>query len=178
MSQTEVGKILAEDAERDAIHVAVLPAYASVHLRVGDSVDLDDYGKAEPVENGKGIGIVDPFLKSSVLKGQRFYIFLYPNSITSMKHTWTCPSIDNRCENEYVQTLKKYAEKFEMSVDDLVQHIVTFSQGGEPLCLPFDTPDFNTDLYDAVEMYAGRSVKEKIEERVDLDFERPFRCAC
>jgi|SRR5882762_1112821 len=84
-----LGTIIGESAGRDAIHLAVEPVVAAHQLRPGDDVGF--------IEGGVGacdnpVGIVDPFLKSVVKKGQRFWLVVYPRQITSLRHVWTHPA--------------------------------------------------------------------------------------
>lgn len=90
VTQNSIGKILSSDsqAERDAIHIAVIPVEASEDLNPGQHIG---YKEGKTI-NSDYIGVIDPFL-TSVLKGQRCYIFLYPNTITSLRHVWTHPLI-------------------------------------------------------------------------------------
>jgi hypothetical protein len=85
-----VGQLIAGEARRDAIHVAVAPVVAAHTLRPGDHVGLRPDGRAAEASNP--IGIVDPFLRAPVAEGQRFWLFLYPNTITSLRHVWTHPA--------------------------------------------------------------------------------------
>lgn len=102
MDQTtsKIGTILApNDNHRDAIHIAVAPVTAAVGLYPGDRVGLDRNGHATTVDDdmtGPIVGIADPFLvrdgiKVRVKPGERFYLFLFPGTITSLRHTWTHP---------------------------------------------------------------------------------------
>ncbi len=89
--QPKLGKLIeGDDPGRDAIHVAILPAVAGEKLRPGDDVGLHSDGKAGNRALTL-IGIVDPFLNEFVKPGQRFYICLYPGTITSLRHEWTHP---------------------------------------------------------------------------------------
>ncbi len=85
------------DRRRDAIHIAVIPVKATVTLKPGQHVGLIDDGNQElvaPCESN--IGIVDPFLSKDVEPQQRFWLFLYPNTVTGMRHVWTHPSFRAR----------------------------------------------------------------------------------
>jgi hypothetical protein len=85
-----LGAAPGEDARRDAVHIAVAPMVAAARLLPGQHVGLLDDGRV--YANDKPIGIVDPFLTESVLPGQRFWLFLYPGTITSLRHVWTHPA--------------------------------------------------------------------------------------
>ena len=97
MSETTMallGKLLGPEVTgRDAIHIAVVPVTAAERLRPGEHVGLVDEGTvsndAEP-----WIGIVDPYLPTAVRKGQRFFLHLYPRTITSLRHEWTHPAFE------------------------------------------------------------------------------------
>lgn len=89
MEIPNVGHRPPKGAKRDAIHSAVAPAEAGVALEPGQHVARSSDGTFTPV--GKKIGIVDPYLKSPVAKGEMFWLFLYPGSVTSLRHVWTHP---------------------------------------------------------------------------------------
>jgi hypothetical protein len=89
-TQRTIGSLLSEDYGRDAIHIAVAPVIATQRLKPGQHVGLVADGQAGSVE--PTLGIVDPYLDADVKKGERFWLFLYPNTITSLRHEWTHPS--------------------------------------------------------------------------------------
>lgn len=85
-----IGRLITGAAQRDAIHVAIAPVVAAEVLKPGQHVGLDIRGRAEV--NCKAIGIVDPFLLELVGEGEQFYLFLYPRTVTSLRHEWTHPA--------------------------------------------------------------------------------------
>ena len=99
-----IGTIIDDTARRDAIHVAVYPAVAAHALRPGQNVGLYPDGRAGVLKLDDSslnrsfdksvvlIGVVDPFLKAVVQKGERFWLALYPRTVTSLRHAWTHPS--------------------------------------------------------------------------------------
>lgn len=86
-----LGKIITTPQHRDAVHIAVVPVKAGMTLPPGTPVRLED-GVAMAEFVGKSIGVVDPFLKVGPYKGQEFWLFLNPGSITSLRHEWTHPA--------------------------------------------------------------------------------------
>jgi len=80
-----LGTIIGEGEKRDAIHLAVEPTVAAEKLYPGQDVGVDGT-RANPV------GIVDPFLKSPVMPGDRFWLVVYPRQINSLRHVWTHPA--------------------------------------------------------------------------------------
>ena len=81
------------DRRRDAIHIAVAPVTAAGRLAPGQHVGLVEEGNLELVGPcDRPIGAVDPFLAAEVEPGQRFWLFLYPNTITGLRHVWTHPA--------------------------------------------------------------------------------------
>jgi hypothetical protein len=90
MHDLGIGKLIAGDAQRDAIHIAVAPVVAGEELKAGYHVGLNEAGEA--VGRTTSIGIVDPFIHTHVRKGETFWLFMYPNTITSLRHDWTHPA--------------------------------------------------------------------------------------
>lgn len=89
-SKLGIGQIITSEQFKDAIHVAVAPVKAAHRLMPGDHVGLD--GDGEATDKEKWIGIVDPFLTTWIGAGETFWLFLYPGSITSLRHDWSHPA--------------------------------------------------------------------------------------
>lgn len=85
--------------QRDCIHIAVVPVIADEMLRPGQKVRLADF-KAEglhvaiPSVGISWVGVIDPYLAVPVLRDQRCWLYLNPGSITSLRHDWTHPALD------------------------------------------------------------------------------------
>lgn len=88
-SKLGLGQIITTEQTRDAIHCAVAPVTAGMRLQPGSHVLID--GGVAMQTNANGIGVVDPFLKIPVMEGQKFWLFLYPNTITALSHIWSHP---------------------------------------------------------------------------------------
>lgn len=88
--EPRLGELAGQYESRDAVHIAIAPVVAIETLRPGEHVGLSTDGRGTKLATA--IGIVDPFLKDSVKSGERFWVFLYPRTITSLRHEWTHPA--------------------------------------------------------------------------------------
>jgi hypothetical protein len=114
MNEPKLGELIVGDVGRDAIHIAIAPVIANTNLDPGEHIGFvpGDKEKVTSTCDTK-IGVVDPFLKQKVVKGQRFYIFLYPKTITSLRHEWVHPAFDalQAGKDESEAWLRRYAMK-------------------------------------------------------------------
>ncbi len=87
----KLGHIITDHQERDAAHIAVAPIIAAASMSPGEHVGLSDEGSAVP-NHPRPIGVIDPFLRDRVRKGEKCWLFMYPNTITSLCHEWEHPA--------------------------------------------------------------------------------------
>ena len=165
---------LVEGTERDAFHVAVIPVVAAQYLGPGTHIRLNEEGKA--IDSKPYIGIVDPFLEKAVLKGQRFLLWLYPNTVTGMRHHWSHPSFPEASETQKAEIwIRNYANEIGVSYERLMNGALDHILYDKRICLSEDTPDIvwqgNDQFWAYYEEVAGTLVPE--EKKTTF-----FRCAC
>ena len=93
----KLGKVIEGDAFRDAVHIAVAPVVAAEKLWPGQqigmtAVTIADGTTSTAATSAQPIGIVDPFLPHPVDVGTRFWMWLTPGTITSLRHEWEHPA--------------------------------------------------------------------------------------
>lgn len=91
MKTPELGILIEGAAFRDAVHVAIAPVEAAHSLESGDHVGIGVDGRAWTA-GVDYIGIVDPYLRRTVQEGERFWLCLYPGTVTSLRHAFTHPA--------------------------------------------------------------------------------------
>lgn len=121
-----MGGILPDDAGgRDAVHVAVFSAIAETRVYPGEGVAVLERGERDTkvmlsrAEIDKSVGIVDPFIRGAVEAGARFWVYLYPRTITALSHRWSHPAFEG-AESSYAPPSAKIAS--EQWLKDFVAH--------------------------------------------------------
>lgn len=82
-----------DDVVKDAVHIAVVTVEAGMNMRPGRAVFIDRDGRAYNASEATSIGIVDPFLKANVKQGDKFFLFMQPESVSNVRHSWSHPAI-------------------------------------------------------------------------------------
>lgn len=178
---TKLGVLLDETAQRDAIHIAVAPVVAAQILAAGEHIGLMPDSQEEVAQARKGIrpiGIVDPFLAGYVNVGQRFYMFLYPQTITSLRHHWTHPAFSPSPVREMSTSeawLRAFAEEIDLSYWTLLDACKAKLEDGRYYIFHgHDTPDACygklTEMWMHYEVITGTKVDDKTEG--------VFSCSC
>lgn len=121
-----LGTIIGENEKRDAIHLAVEPVIAAHNMDAGAHVGLMSDGRASELTDKK-LGIVDPFLPSGVVAGEKFWLVVYLRQITSLRHVWEHPdfptSPDVMLAPKYgvsEQWIRDFAEQLGLTYTDLM----------------------------------------------------------
>lgn len=98
MSELKLGALIEDEQERDAIHIAVAPVTAGERLHPGEHIGFlkEDNKELVGYFAKTHLGVVDPYLKEDTIieLGQKFWMFLYPQTITSLRHDWTHPAFE------------------------------------------------------------------------------------
>jgi len=81
-----LGRNPTEVGVKDAIHVAIVSVRAGEFLHPGRRVTLNEHREA--VNDAKGIGVADPFLKGRIEKGENLWILMDASQVANVQHTW------------------------------------------------------------------------------------------
>lgn len=170
--ETTLGKLIERPAGRDAVHVACAPMIAECDLEPGEHVGIVSNGVAGKAE--RLVGIVDPFLRDMVVKGQKFWLVLYPKTVTGIRHHWTHPSFQDQPEDsaESREWITAFAARWKYSFDDFMAGAREYvlhdyqlnsnwhNQGGE------ETDEEWNTFWEHFRALTGLSIKDKDKEFV------------
>lgn len=192
-----LGKLAPDDAGRDAVHIAVIPVLAAHALQPGETVGWSDATKTTVGLGSEesSLGVVDPFLTKTVKKGQRFWLFLFPQTISSLRHVWQHPEFpdefppagtvadEERAASE--QWLRQFCASSDCPDYETVMQLIRgklptdypeyYSSGGY---IDHEYMHFNgRDAHGAIPPLFWHHVEKVLGRRVDL---RPttFSCSC
>lgn len=179
MSDVEVGKLISVDEQRDAIHVAVAPVVASKVLWPGTHIGFVVEGDTQRVGVvATPIGIVDPFLKHRVSSEERFWMFLYPRTITSLRHGWTHPAFLPEIESAGSDPISKawlrqYADRYDVSYAEMIEATRNYLKTGQYFSRgpTFEGENVPDEFWTHYERATGATVP-------DEDRRTFFSCSC
>ncbi len=175
--QETIGTILTEDYKRDAIHIAMFPAISAEILWRGDYVALENSRedlvfKVLPSDK-RCIGMVDPFVNDRINPYQKFWVFLLPNTVTSLRHDWTHPAFVKEVRVDNVPTrgaselwLRSFLDNADAPGYDEVMRVIEDQDGSwDPDYLHFQNYDAHgeipTEFWEHVENVLGYAPKHK-----------------
>lgn len=165
MSDLKLGEIITTPQHRDAVHVAIAPVKAGEMLHSGQRVCFasEAYNIAVALfGERKAIGIVDPFLQQSVREGQTFWLFLFPGTITALRHEWTHPAFNDEAnlDKSYSERwLRGYAAKMNCydNGEEAYQRLIEGLREGEIFSHGSDLHSFaDLDEADELKLHAER----------------------
>lgn len=178
MDTLKIGSIITGEQHKDAVHMAVAPVTAATDLEPGQHIGVNIFGHGDP-EVARRIGIVDPFLMTGPRKGERFWLFLYPGSITSLRHEWThaafpaehAPARKDMSTSE--AWLRTFADGCGMSYETLMRGAARWVEHWEHLCLGglLEGVRVPSEFWEHYEAVSGTAVEDGRKD----DF---FTCSC
>lgn len=127
MDNLKLGQIITTPQQRDAIHIAVAPVVAGAYLSRGAQIGFAHGSstivlRKEACYGCEPVGIVDPFLSDhGVEKGQQFWMFLFPGTITGLRHEWAHPAFDARpATDESELWLHQFADRWNFDYREMI----------------------------------------------------------
>ena len=159
---TEFGKLTHHTGIKDAIHIACISVKAAHYMYPCATVTVDENMVARNAKLG-AIGIVDPFLRTRINEGDTFWVFLFPGTITSLRHEWEHPHFKNiKIVNE-TDISRSWLEKFAYDKGLTYEMLVENNFVG-------DDSSFNEDMSEEFKYHF-----RKVTGCIEMPY---FRCAC
>lgn len=178
-----------ESDERDAIHMAVIPAVAGCRLMPGQPVVIKD-DVAFASLGISPVGVVNPFRSSIVEVGDRFWLCLKPGTVTGMRHHWEHPAFDSDKGDAHTglritssggskKWLEDFAERVERSYEQLILDIEQCVSGGLGVTQHGTSTwqdewlEHREDLWEHYERVTGKTLTDETKQDVWL-----YSCSC
>lgn len=141
MSNLLFGQIITTPQHRDAVHVAVAPVIASETLHPGQHIGLVKDSTTHATALTTHIGIVDPYLRHQVSKGQQFWLFLYPQTVTGLRHDWSHPAFPDAVISPVAplvsaseKWLRDFGAQYDLTYAQLLEAAKDYIDNGRSYC--------------------------------------------
>jgi hypothetical protein len=174
MNGPKLGALIDTNEKRDAIHIAVLPVTAHERLKPGMHVRFAVPGNTEVVRmchSDSAIGIIDPFLTVVVEPGQRCWLFMMPNTITSLRHEWEHPHVDGTDVMGIAEFwLRDFCAKYHLDYDFVIHCAKTYDGR-------ISTGDNDVDMDDEDRRPLAENLSILVGKEVPIT-KVGFSCAC
>lgn len=172
MSDLPIGKLITTPAERDAIHVAIAPVTAANTLYPGQHINFYGSDRKRVIAAEDSIGIVDPFLTKPVYPDQQFFMFLYPNTVTGMRHHWAHPAFDveNTSDRDIIAEVASICGK---SREALIEDAKSFAESGD---YEWDNSEGYKDVDSWKEFWVAFEKETGLDPGVECS--APYTCSC
>lgn len=130
--------------KRDAIHVAVVPVIcADETIKVGQRIGLVKGSLDQATKKGVIIGVADPYLLNPIKRGERFWMYMLPQTVTNLRHDWDHPAfvapLDSpippvKTKADFAREwIEKYAEEVGLSYARLTSAAENFLESGDTI---------------------------------------------
>lgn len=184
-----IGKKLTGGEGRDAVHFAVAPVRPGpgAFLRAGERVKLAP-GSTDVVValdyEGEPVGIIDPFLDCGyVTDKDRCWLFLFPSTITGLRHEWTHPAFPDQQPQPDAQQeesslayserwLRGFAEKYRGDYSRMIAGVADGNGASFNEDLEYEDFRPGSEFWKHVSVVTGKQFTEHHMENTS------FRCAC
>lgn len=140
MSDIKLGQLAPDENLRDAIHIALIAVTAGEDLNPGTHVGvLADKTYGAPPKGSQPLGVVDPFLSRMVERGDRFWLCLYQNTVTGMRHVWQHPAFSDEASGIGIRSaaeewIRRYADSLDIGYSTLMDGADQYLRDGDYLC--------------------------------------------
>lgn len=181
-STPTLGKLIMGNQLRDAVHIAIVPVVATQYLEPAQNIGFKYNDIIHVGEVDNPIGIVDPFLTEAIRPGERFWMFLYPNTITSLRHDWTHPAFCDLNTSEAESYLRNFAERANIGYQFMLDTMAMYLRDGKAW-IQYGS-EAARDAYENIdkdELWKNFNIVTGIntEARHNKDFDiSPFCCSC
>ncbi len=173
-NELNLGSLITTPQKRDAIHVAITPVivndgetmYPGQHVGLVKNSVTHVTGKGN---SNKHLGVIDPYLKHPLFGDQTCWLFLYPQTVTGLRHDWTHPAFPATVENQPVPVvpptppvgteskvyIQSFADEVGISYEEMMEAAHDYLANGEYLVqghrfMSQDVPDAFWDHYEVV----------------------------
>lgn len=181
----KIGQIIIGPQVKDAIHCAIMPVVAAEKIPAGAHIGLSNDGKA--CRGTTHLGVADPFLKTKILAGDTFWMFMYPNTVANLRHEWDHPAlakIEKIKQKEKSQTSKEWLENYALynvysgrgySEEQAYEALLSQVKGGDLTFYGKDCHDL-CDVPDSDELFQHLSVV--LNRQIGAENFSYFSCSC